>query len=334
MKAAYALYELEADHSLSVTSPALKRKGALLKLDFDSNLIGYADCHPWPELGDLTLEQQLSNLSQGELTPLTRCALELAFLDAKNRIQGKNIFVHCNVPRSHFLITNIFNWTPHHIQQIIQQGYTHIKLKLGRHIDHEIEYLYSLFLHTPLKLRLDFNENLVPDILRYFLKEIQSLKNSIDFIEDPFPFDPQEWALFQREGWTLACDRKVEEATYQPQAAKVLIIKPMLQPFKEWQKRNTLQTRIVTSYLGHPIEQTAAAYVAAQIDPFGSFVHGLLSHHAYQPTCFSQYLNWHSPCFIFPPGLGFGFDQELVQLEWIPLELLNSYEYELVVGKL
>lgn len=318
MKISYALYELEANYSLSAISCVLRRQGGLLKVNFDSNSVGYAECHPWPEMGDLPLKVQLEKLAQGELTPLTGCALELAFLDAKYRLQGKNALIFQNIPQSHFLVTDLFDWTPQHVQQIIQQGYTHVKLKVGRQLDREVESMQSLFLNTSLKLRLDFNEALTPKTFCHFLQHIQNLQEHIDFIEDPFPFNDQEWAAIQKEGWILACDRQAQQACHQPEAARILIIKPAVQPFEEWQKW-IHQTRIVTSYLGHPLGQVAAAYVAAQVDSSCSLVHGLLSHHAYQPTLFSKHLNWQGPSFVFPPGTGFGFDQEFAQLKWIPL---------------
>lgn len=315
----YVFYELEAINSLSVTSSVLKRLGALLQVIFQSDVIGYADCHAWPELGDLPLQQQLAYLAQGKYTPLTRCAVEFAALDAQNRSNGKNIFHQSRIPLSHFLVTNMFDWTPQHVQQIIQQNYTHVKLKVGRNLEREIECLHHLFLNTSLKLRLDFNEVLTPDAFRIFLDKMQEMKEQIDFIEDPFFFHPQEWSAIQKEGWVLACDRQVHMASHQPEAASVLIVKPALQRFEEWQKC-VHQKRIVTSYLGHPLGQVAAAYVAAQVDPECSLVHGLLSHHAYQPTSFSQYLNWQNPSFILPPGIGFGFDYELEQQNWMSLD--------------
>lgn len=318
MKVDYALYELEAQHALNAASSALKREGALLKVHFDSGRIGYADCHPWPELGDLPLKQQLEHLAKREITVLMHCALELASLDAGDRSQGKSTLIQQNIPKSHFLVINLFDWTSQHVQQMIQQGYTHVKLKVGRCIDREVKCLHALFLHTSLKLRLDFNETLTYDSFRQFLQRIRMLKDQIDFIEDPFPFDLLEWAAIQQEGWILACDRQVQRACNHPKSAQVLVIKPALQSSAEWQKWMP-QTRIVTSYLGHPIGQIAAAYAASYIDPDCLLVHGLLSHHAYRPNLFSRCLNWQNPQFIVPPGAGFGFDQELNQLTWMSL---------------
>lgn len=319
MKFAYSHYELESNNSLSVTSSALKRQGFLLKVSFSTEIEGYADCHPWPELGDLPLRQQLESIAKGKFTPLTRCALEFAHLDAKARHEGTEILTKKNIPSSHFLVTYLFDWTPHHVQQVIQQGYTHVKLKVGRNLEQEIQSLHSLFLNTSLKLRLDFNEILTRETFHYFLHRIEKLQEQIDFIEDPFPFHSEEWSAVQKEGWTLACDRQSHLARHRTEAAGVLIVKPALQTFEEWKERGG-QTRIVTSYLGHPLGQTAAAYVASQVDSSCSLVHGLLSHHAYHPTAFSQHLNWQNPQFTTPPGKGFGFDRELANLNWISLQ--------------
>ncbi len=319
MKIAYTLYELEASHSLSAKSNALKRVGALLRVDFGLGFIGYADCHAWPELGDLTLKEQLFNLSQGKLTALTRCALDFAHLDAKARFQCRNIFEYQSLPSSHFFIPCILDCDPQCIQQVMKRGYTHVKLKMGRDIDREIERLFYFFAHTSLKIRLDFNELLTFKTFQYFLKNIQKLKDQIDFLEDPFPFNFYEWNAIQKDGWSLACDRQARKASQYPEAAHTLIVKPAVQPCEDWQKWVD-QKRIVTSYLGHPLGQLAAAYVASQIDPCCSLVHGLLSHLVYRSNSFSRQLNWDGPAFALPRGEGFGFEQEFDQLDWTPLK--------------
>jgi len=313
MNVSYATYELEA------TSSPLRREGALLKVVFDSGIMGYADCHPWPERGDFLLNEQLQKLAQGELTPLTHCALECAFLDGESRAKGKSLFTHRKIPRSHFLVTHLLDCTPEKVEKIVQQGYTHLKLKGKADIEHQAKRIRLLFSKTSLKLRLDLNESLTPQTFRHFLRSLEGLEQQIDFIEDPFPFNPSEWRAIQKEGWVLASDRHVHHACHKPESAQILIIKPALQSFADWQQW-THQTRIVTSYLGHPVGQVTAAYIASEIDPLGSFVHGLLSHHVYRPNAFSRHLNGEGPGFILPSGTGCGFDQELDQLTWVVLK--------------
>src|SRR5262245_44613451 len=138
MKMSYALYALEADHALSAISSACRREGALLKVTLDSGKVGFADCHVWPEWGDRPLQEQLHCLAQGQFTSITRCAFAFASLDAEYRSLGKSVLIHQKIPRSHLLVPDMRDWTPQHVQQILQQGYTHVKLKMGRQIDREV----------------------------------------------------------------------------------------------------------------------------------------------------------------------------------------------------
>lgn len=318
MKVSFACYELETAHALNAVSTALKRQGALIKINFHDGKIGYADCHPWPELGDLPLKQQLERLACQQLTPITYCAVEFAKIDAEFRFERKEIFKPNYPPYSHLLISNILECSQSSLQEAIKKGFTHIKVKMGRQIEKEIECLHALFLELPLKLRLDFNETLSAEGFHGFLKGMDLLKEHVDFIEDPFPFHPQEWKEVQQQGWALACDRQAPLASQQPESARILIIKPAVLPFNSWQEWKS-QRCIVTSYLGHPLGQIAAAVVAAQVDPDGLSVHGLLSHYAYKLTPFSRELNWKGPQFKFSAENSFVFDHELQKLDWIDL---------------
>lgn len=322
MKFFYSPYTLESNFSLNALSAQSARKGALIKVSFDSGLDGFADCHPWPELGDLSIEKQLQQLRQGEWTPLTHSAVDLARMDALGRSEGKNLLIDQPPPRSHFLINQIAEWTGEKLHQRYSQGFTHFKIKLGRNIDEEVERLHSLFLNTPMKIRLDFNESLTIETCVRFLKSIEILRQSIDFIEDPFPFDVEEWKKIQEEGWKLACDRHISHAVGFRESAHFLVVKPALHPLEKilkWKKEAGEQEMIVTSYLGHPLEQASAAYVAAQVDFYSSSLHGLMTHFAYTPTQWSQQLNWNGCEFHPLSGTGFGFDREIAQLDWRPV---------------
>jgi len=63
-------YELKAKSAVG-TSAGATRQGALLRFDFDEFGPGYADCHPWPELGDAPLSEQLARLARGQFTRLS-----------------------------------------------------------------------------------------------------------------------------------------------------------------------------------------------------------------------------------------------------------------------
>lgn len=318
MKIAFSFYELEYNHPQNNPSHFPKREGALLKINFGHGKIGYADCHAWPELGDLSIQEQLKKLSQGESTSITNCALEFAAIDAENRFQRKSIFDSISIPKSHFLVTSLFDLTFQHLEYLTHKGYTHIKVKVGNQVERELEAIQSLFPLSSLKLRLDFNEKMTSDSFFQFLKKLKNIKHKIDFIEDPFPFDVKEWEKIQKEEWTLACDRQAHLAYSYPESAQILVIKPALNSFEEWKNWND-RTCIVTSYLGHPLGQVAAAYFATKVDPHCANQHGLLSHHVYQPTEFSQELNWDNPQFILPQGMGCGFDNLLEKQNWIAI---------------
>jgi len=312
MKIAVSRYDLHFNASSNTASQSVKREGVLLKIEFDDGLIGHSDCHPWPELGDHGLQEQLSLLQRGELTPLTSQSLHWARIDAEGRHDGRALNHPNSALRSHCLIPHICFCSSNDVQGIIAEGFTHVKIKMGRAIEEETERLLALFHGKPLKVRLDFNERLKAALFREVLQKIETLKHQIDFIEDPFPFDPDQWTQFQHEGWSLACDRRAEEAMGLSQAASFLIIKAAIQPLA----RSSEQTVIATSYLGHPLDQAVAARAAAYADPHGQEVHGLLSHRVYQPNPFSRLLSWKGPIFVPPPGTGMGFDSELAQLEW------------------
>ena len=162
MKLFYASYELEADAPMNAVAQALKRPGALLKVQFDAGRTGYADCHAWPELGDLPLPQQLDSLASSSLTPITRCALEWAKVDAEARFEGKALLTQEGILKNHYLISDLISWTSDQTDKIEDQGFTHVKLKVGRQSEAEAEALCRLFSHSSLKLRLDFNETLTP----------------------------------------------------------------------------------------------------------------------------------------------------------------------------
>jgi len=314
MKISYAYYELFATHLLNSRSHATARKGALIRVILNSGAIGYADCHPWPELGDLPVDVQLEMLAKGVRTRLTKCAIELALVDATLRLKKGDKWNTDRCPKSHFLITDLMSCSSRDIEKLVHQGFTHVKIKAGRHIQQEAEMLLAIFRDVPLKLRIDVNEMLTDDQFYSFLNQIKGLKDQVDFIEDPFPYHPANWAAIQNAGWKLACDRQADAAANQQESASILILKPAIQSIFEL-PLNSAQTCLVTSYLGHPLGQVAAAYIAAIIDPACLSVHGLLSHHAYQQTSFSSLLNWNGPRFHFPLGTGFGFDQELEELD-------------------
>jgi hypothetical protein len=90
-------YTLTPKRRLSgITRPGL-REGALIR-DGD----GVADVHPWPELGDAPLDEQLVRLARGETPPLTARSLEFARIDKEARVRGESLFAGLQIPASHW----------------------------------------------------------------------------------------------------------------------------------------------------------------------------------------------------------------------------------------
>jgi O-succinylbenzoate synthase len=272
----YWRYELTPKRRLSSVATDGPRHGALLRVDD-----GYADVHPWPELGDAPLDEQLLRLARGETTPLTQASLNFAAIDASARRQARNLFAGLAIPRSHWPGTDP------------PPGFDTVKLK-------SIERLPDR-----LRLRIDFNATLTPD---EFVRIAATLPHDrIDFIEDPCAYDPAVWSdLRARTGLRLALDRCVLS---QPIAADILVIKPALERIPQTDKEI-----VVTSYMDHPIGQLCAAYAAAVAGITSTC--GLITHVLFESNPFIERMQIKEARLIPPGGTGWGFDDLLEKLPW------------------
>lgn len=312
-------YELAAHVPLNCAAVHTCRAGALLKVLFEDGLIGYADCHPWVELGDAGLPEQLRLLNEGMLTPLTQRSLHFASLDAKARSEGVSLFSGLTTPRSHLLIPNLEQCDLSMIEGAVQCGFGCFKIKLGKHLTAELTKLKELLDMFPsMACRLDFNLKLSSDQFAYVLQEIAPWKEQIEFYEDPFVFETRAWEALQKRGYSLACDHQSQHTFGFSSAAAVLVLKPAIQDHSGF-LTNLTQKLVVTSYLDHPLGQMTAAYVAAlaqRAAPERVGTCGLLSHTVYQTNEFSAQLECHGPELIPPEGTGFGFDVLLAKQQW------------------
>ncbi|HEY6136354.1 MAG TPA: hypothetical protein VI670_01190 [Thermoanaerobaculia bacterium] len=179
-------YTLKPRRALSALAGARPREGALLRVGD-----GFADVHPWPELGDALLDEQLSLLARGETTPLTRRSLWFASMWRRGLFEGLEI------PRSHWPGTDP------------PEGFDTVKIKMP-----------GGALPDGYRLRLDFNND-----AEAFARVAPALpRERIDFVEDPCPYEPSTWRDLQRRGFRLALDRVV--AT---EGVDVLVVKPAVQ---------------------------------------------------------------------------------------------------------
>jgi O-succinylbenzoate synthase len=313
-------YELRYKNSSKV------RKGALLRFHFEPDIFGYSDCHVWEELGDLSLDQHLELLKDNILTEITSPALFFAKVDARARKEKIGLFSDINFPISHFVVAEPLNFTIKDFERVVEEGFSHIKIKIGRNLDLEVPQMKVLLENSRLlnvKLRIDCNESLHRTQFKKLLKEFSPWALHIDFWEDPYPFHPIEWAEDQKEyAIDLACDREFFYAIGNPDAAKVLVIKPAIQFDQKSLDNNKNQRLVITTYLGHPLGQAAnacASLFLAHSHKVNIDVCGFLSHRVYERNEFSEQLPWEGPKWKSPPGTGFGFDQQLQSLKWDPL---------------
>ncbi len=310
MRICYWPYELVGLKSI--------RRGVLLRWGFQNGTIGYSDCHPWPELGDYPLKDQLHLLRKSRFTNLTYRSLHFAKLDAEARQKQISLFSGLIVPPSHLLIPDLTRAN----DQTFRQGFTHYKIKLGKNLKTELEFLQMLLrgLSKQVKLRLDFNGTLTPDSFQSVVKALNHHADRIEFFEDPFHptshswRDPQNKRLFQ-----FARDAHSDKELRLSSTANFLVVKPATESLDKYKRIRYPHHFVVTSYLDHPLGQLTAAYEAAKLRviPHVKMSHcGLLSHLVYQPNIFSDQLNIQEATLIPPNGTGFGFDELLSNLSW------------------
>jgi len=248
------------------------REGALIRVGD-----GFADVHPWPELGDAPLEEQLALLVRGETTTLTRASLQLARIDGEARSKGVSLFEGLTIPESHWP----GNDPP--------EGFDTIKIKGVVPVPEHV------------RVRIDFNGMLSAE---EFVRVAETLpRERIDFVEDPCPYDPAVWReLRVRTGLRLAIDRFEGEAD-------VVVHKPALRT--EWPDHEDV---VVTSYMDHPVGQFGAAYVAATHRVNARC--GLMTHVLYEPDAFIERVARDGARLLPPRGTGIGFDDLLDNVRW------------------
>jgi O-succinylbenzoate synthase len=299
------------------------RRGALIKVEFEQGDTGYADLHPWEEFGHPPLETHLTSLTSERPTHLASLALRHARTDAAARRAGLSLFEGLPEVRSHALFTNWTTAPRAAFEQCAGEGYTAVKLKIGRDPESEARALNQLS-DLPLRWRLDANaslttgggasafiETLVPDIRR-----------NIESLEDPFPYDASAWSAFtKRTSVPLAIDWELPSSPPPWPGAQILVIKPSSQdafPLALAAAHAGMEL-VVTHSMDHPLGQSVALWTAMRLrQRHGELLRdgGLQAVGIYAPNKFSEQIQTCGPQTIPPPGTGFGFDGLLAKLPW------------------
>lgn len=270
-------YALVPRMRLSARAAEGVRRGALIRVDG-----GFADVHPWPELGDANLDEQLALLARGETTPLTRRSLWFASMDAEARREGRSLFEGVTIPESHWLLVDD-----------VPPAFDTVKVKMPRLLDPSL---------ARYRLRLDFNAVLTPDAFARFLDNLDPALQ-IEFVEDPCPYDDAIWREL-RKRVRLAADRE------RGAEADVVVVKPAVEEVP-----NDPREIVVTSYMDHPVGQLFAAVECGRLVRMSDRC-GLLTHLIYEPNAFSERLGIDGTRLVPPGGAGIGFDDLLENLPW------------------
>lgn len=270
----------------------------LLRVTFsDLEAPGVADLFPWNELGDPSLETWVSELKTRDPVSMTlKRAIEAARDEAMAVSRGEPLLKGSVV--NHHLATDVKSLATGDVIEARRAGAVAIKVKIGVHDSKtEAETLSRLLSHWgDLRLRLDANERLDRDSLLKFLDRLPILlRERIEFIEDPIPYDPRAWSdLHMETGVAVAYDRASKVRGLEAdekgatlldlidsQAMQVLIHKPA------WQDDARAKFAaergvpcVVTSIMGHVVGNLWAASKACEIAPEG--VHGCRSHVVYR----------------------------------------------------
>jgi len=273
-------YQLVPRRALSAIAKAGPREGALLRVGD-----GFADLHPWPELGDMTLSEQLAALAAGTPTPQTRASLAMAEVDARARREGRSLFEGLEIPDSHWPGTDA------------PPEFDTIKVK-GLQVYPEGR-----------RLRIDFNATLTPEEFVRIARDLPA--DRIDFVEDPCPWDPAIWrALREETGLRLALDLAAGPQLPSDDGWAVLVYKPALG--MAWPDID--REIVVTSYMDHPVGQMLAAWFAATRKV--SRRCGLMTHVLYEPDPFIDRMRRDGARLLPADGTGIGFDDLLDALPW------------------
>lgn len=328
MKLSFSPYKLKPHTSLNAVSEAAAREGALFKIEWSDGLTGYGDLHPWTLLGDSSLDEQLNGLRAGKISSQMEQTIWLAHRDAEARAAKKNLFDTGSPVRNNYLITHFDELEEGLLDSIKKEGFTTVKLKVGRDIKAEQATLVHIAA-AGLKMRLDFNAVTSWQVFERFVKSLDpEVLAYIEYIEDPFPYEPSAWQE-ARSLVKIAMDNQLHKVRWdqmQQCPFDVLIIKPAKMDImkavdhcRQWNLKAT-----VTSYMDHPVGVAHALILAMQLKrDCGDMIleSGCLTHRLYGMDAFSAELETRGPFVRKVPGTGIGFNDLLESLSWQPISL-------------
>lgn len=327
MKIYYSPYTLKPIQTLNATSAENLREGVLLKIEWLGGGTGYADLHPWPELGDATLEEQLSGLRRGRMTAQIEQSIWLARRDAQWRSDRKNIFEFGERVKNNYLLTDFKLIKPGFLDELKKEGFSTVKMKMGRNLQEEAEALIHIAA-AGMKIRLDFNGLGSWQIFEKFIRNLPTtVLPLIEYVEDPFPFELNAW-IEAKKLVKIAVDNQYHKIPWEKlktSPVDVIVIKPAKvdvdKAIEHCLDLNLKAT--VTSYMDHPVGVIHAMGVAMELKKkYGEMIldAGCFTHRLYQMDPFAAEISTQGPFFLRNKGLGVGFDQLLEAMPWHQLK--------------
>lgn len=325
----FSKYELQPLMGIGAVAGSKPRVGALFKIQWPNKLIGYADLHPWPELGDHELDVHIDALRAGKLSQLMEQTIWLARRDAEAREARTHLLTGLPKVKNHFLLNDYSKLSDAMLKEMKSSGYTILKVKVGKMIDEESQFiLKTIRQNTWLSIRLDFNAKVDFSRFERFMTPFtkQDL-TKLEFVEDPIPWNPEQWTEAAKLA-PLAIDNEIDKLdleTFKEPSFKVVVLKPARQDVEKVMKfvsRLNLKA-VVTSSLDHPVGVIHAAAVAGhykKLLPNTMLDSGCLSLRTYKPNEFTSRIQAVGPFIQSVPGFGVGFDELLGKIEWTPLK--------------
>jgi O-succinylbenzoate synthase len=325
--AEYSKYELMPIQRVGAVAAIKARSGALLRFTWPNGYTGHADLFPWPELGDPPLDEHLMGFMKGQITALMEQSIWLAKRDAGWRATGVNPYKQGARAKNYHLITDFEAVEDLEINRAKTAGFTSFKIKLGRDVDAEAKWLDKFIKKFGVLVRLDFNAKLSIDRLERFLSHLDvGPKARIEYVEDPFPWNAEEWTDASKLV-PLAADSvlsQVPRESDQPPPFKFVIVKPArfdVDKAVHFVDRYGLKMA-VTHSLDHPVGQMHAVILAAELKkkyPNRLVDCGCNPAKIYELNAFNSLIEVKGPFIEGVSGLGIGFDGLLKDLTWVKL---------------
>ncbi|MDG1854482.1 MAG: hypothetical protein P8I97_10000 [Verrucomicrobiales bacterium] len=173
---------------------------------------GYGCLQPWPSLGDDDLKYHLQSIVKNDLTEQAMACLKCCEIDSMARAKGIDLFNNLIIPRSHLLIPSVpVQGISENLKKDLKD-FSHVKIKGNNEVLKVAHYIERI--PKKISIRVDFNSSLEVEEFILFTHELTpEAFQQIDFIEDPFPYDPNLWEHYSdQSGLDFALDRGPNDA--------------------------------------------------------------------------------------------------------------------------